>query len=185
MLCKTGVVLRARCCWLRVFGVSARCGMRKPNTRASVKHNAGSQRRRAPPSHRRRQLLGLQGCHPFPRQCLLGPSSDQHWWPSRVRPLSVPFPQVIDDRRNRRAAVRLNQYLSEVSSDVQGFVAVRNHPTPEACWGGPQPVAGISSASFSQGLSQFSVSRGRPLSMRSISLRSARVYVRRSVCVLN
>jgi hypothetical protein len=37
MLCKTGVALRARCCWLRVFGVSARCGMRKPNTRASVK----------------------------------------------------------------------------------------------------------------------------------------------------
>src|ERR1035437_9216519 len=37
MLSKTGVALRARCCWLRVFGVSARCGMRKPNTRASVK----------------------------------------------------------------------------------------------------------------------------------------------------
>ena len=37
MLWKTGVALRARCCWLRVFGVSARCGMRKPNTRASVK----------------------------------------------------------------------------------------------------------------------------------------------------
>src|ERR1035437_10100849 len=37
MLRKTGVALRARCCWLRVFGVSARCGMRKPNTRASIK----------------------------------------------------------------------------------------------------------------------------------------------------
>src|ERR1035437_1958234 len=37
MLSKTGVALRARCCWLRVFGVSARCGMRKLNTRASVK----------------------------------------------------------------------------------------------------------------------------------------------------
>src|ERR1035437_3537032 len=37
MLSKTGVALRARCRWLRVFGVSARCGMRKPNTRASVK----------------------------------------------------------------------------------------------------------------------------------------------------
>src|ERR1035437_105322 len=33
MLSKPGVALRARCCWLRVFGVSARCGMRKPNTR--------------------------------------------------------------------------------------------------------------------------------------------------------
>jgi hypothetical protein len=37
ILSKTGVALRARRCWLRVFGVSARCGMRKPNTRASVK----------------------------------------------------------------------------------------------------------------------------------------------------
>jgi|GEM_PF-1912861 len=37
MLSKTGVALRARCCWLRAFGVSARCGMRKPNTKASVK----------------------------------------------------------------------------------------------------------------------------------------------------
>jgi hypothetical protein len=36
-MCKTGVALRSRCCWLRVFGVSARCGMRKPNTRAAVK----------------------------------------------------------------------------------------------------------------------------------------------------
>jgi hypothetical protein len=36
-LSKTGVALRARCCWLRVFGVSVRCGMRKPNTRASIK----------------------------------------------------------------------------------------------------------------------------------------------------
>src|ERR1035437_10716609 len=33
MLSKPGVALRARCCWLRVFGFSARCGMRKPNTR--------------------------------------------------------------------------------------------------------------------------------------------------------
>ena len=37
ILGKTGVALRSRCCWLRVFGVSARCGMRKPNARASVK----------------------------------------------------------------------------------------------------------------------------------------------------
>jgi len=39
-------------------------------------------------------------------------------------------PQVIDDRRSRRAAVRMSQYLSEVSSDVQGFVAIRRHPSP-------------------------------------------------------
>lgn len=39
-------------------------------------------------------------------------------------------PQVIDDRRSRRAAVRMSQHLSEVSSDVQGFVAIRGHPSP-------------------------------------------------------
>jgi hypothetical protein len=39
-------------------------------------------------------------------------------------------PQIMDGRRNRRAALHMADYLAEVSSDVQGFVVVRNYPAP-------------------------------------------------------
>jgi len=39
-------------------------------------------------------------------------------------------PQILDARRDRRAALRMADYLAEVSSDVQGFVVVRNYPAP-------------------------------------------------------
>lgn len=39
-------------------------------------------------------------------------------------------PQIMDDRRSRRAALHMADYLAEVSSDVQGFVVVRSYPAP-------------------------------------------------------
>jgi hypothetical protein len=41
-------------------------------------------------------------------------------------------PQILDGRRSRRAALRLEDYLAEISSDVQGFVVVRSFPAPHA-----------------------------------------------------
>lgn len=44
--------------------------------------------------------------------------------------LPLPPPQVLDDRRSRRAAIHMEQHLLERSTDVQGFVVVRRWPDP-------------------------------------------------------
>ena len=63
----------------------------------------------------------------------------------------------IKDGRSKREAIRmLKRY---VAREVYRWRA--------------QPVSASSSSSFSHGLSQPKVSRGRPLSLRSISWRSA------------
>lgn len=41
-------------------------------------------------------------------------------------------PQVLDRRRNRRAALRSNEYLQDRSTDVQAFVVYREYPAPKA-----------------------------------------------------
>ena len=39
-------------------------------------------------------------------------------------------PQLIDNRRNRRAAIAMDRYLKERSTDAQAFVVARNYPSP-------------------------------------------------------
>lgn len=39
-------------------------------------------------------------------------------------------PQLIDDRHNRRAAIRMNGRLADMASTVQGFVALKKYPAP-------------------------------------------------------
>lgn len=39
-------------------------------------------------------------------------------------------PQLVDDRRNRRAALAMRRYIDERSSDVQAFAMIRSDPPP-------------------------------------------------------
>lgn len=41
-------------------------------------------------------------------------------------------PQTLDDRRSRRASLRMAEYLREVSADAQAFALIRDYPAPHA-----------------------------------------------------